>query len=201
MKNNSIYKLMKLVSAVREEVATICGFTDAQLLRATLCAESKGEPLQGQQGVLNVILNRAGTYHGVSNPRTANPIYQGSSRVSIAILRKLQFSCWNGTSTCESFKNAYAKAIAGCTINLTTADYSVFEGATLEEAKKIFHYINPKTSTSKEWWVQQVKTQSNAHTTDTSWTAQLPTKMGVSTLVTWRFWRIGAHVFVSGPAL
>ena len=43
---------MKLVSAVREEVATICGFTDAQLLRATLCAESKGEPLQGQQGVL-----------------------------------------------------------------------------------------------------------------------------------------------------
>ena len=198
MDSKILSRLIDIVFGKDVDVATICGYTDAQLLRATLCAEAKGESDAGKRAVLNVIINRSTTYHGESN---THPMYRGSNRVSIAILRKWQFSCWNSTSTCALFKEAYKKAVEGCDIAMTTADYTVFEGATDAQAKKILHYINPKTATSREWWVQQVKTQSNAHPTDTSWIANLPSSKLGTTSIIWRFWRIGNHVFVSGPAL
>jgi hypothetical protein len=191
-----IDKLNFIFSAIEQ---LICGKTEEQIIIATLNGECKGEPLNGQKAVRNVIANRA---NGPSYFRRKNPIYSGSNKEVLACLSKYQFSVWNSLTSCANFNSIYNNAMQGATItSIPEVDYSVFTngtGLTLDQAKKIYLFCNPDAKASRnnnEEWVKIVVKQSDANPKKSSWTAEVLIN-GQKVKAT--FIRIGNHVFVHG---
>jgi hypothetical protein len=193
---NILNKLRFAMSAIE---SFVCTKSETDVILATLNGECKGEPVDGQKAVRNVISNRA---NGPSYMRRPNSLYDGTNMEVIACLSKSQFSIWNGVTNCAQFNVRYDKAMEGATItSIPEVDYSVFTngtGLTLEQAKKIYLFCNPDSKDSrnnKEEWVKIVVKQSDANPKKPSWTAEVLIN-GRKVKAT--FIRIGNHVFVHG---
>ena len=189
--------LNKLNFAISEIVSMLCGKSDEEIIIATLNGEARGEPLEGQKAVRNVIKNRTtGPDYFRNNDLLG---YSGSNKEVEVCLCPNQFSVWNGISTCERFKAKYDKIMKTATITeIPAVDYSVFTngtGLTEAEAKKVYLYCNPDTATSKSKWVTLTKQQSAANPNKKSWSV---TTNFNGRRVKLTFIRIGKHVFVHG---
>ena len=190
--------LNKLNFAISEIVSILCGKSDEEIIIATLNGEARGEPLEGQKAVRNVIKNRT------TGPKyfMADDIlgYNGTNKEVQVCLCPYQFSIWNGLSTCAAFLAKYNKIMRTPTItDIPEVDYSVFTngtGLTEDEAKKVYLYCNPDTATSKSKWVTLTKQQSSANPNKKTWS--IKTKFDGVNEITITFIRIGKHVFIHG---
>ena len=194
LKQNVLNKLNFLVSEI---VSMLCGKSDEEIIIATLNGEARGEPLEGQKALRNVIANRT---TGPKYFRADDLLgYSGSNKEVEVCLCPNQFSVWNNISTCERFKAKYDKIMKTATITeIPAVDYSVFTngtGLTEDQAKKIYLYCNPETATSTEAWVILIKNQSAANPNKKSWSVTTTFK---GRQVNLTFIRIGKHVFVHG---
>ena len=170
--------------------------SDSQIINATINGEAKGEPKEGQQAVRTVIYNRS---IGPAYFRNKHKLYGGSSSEAKACLAPNQFSVWNNSSTCAAILAAYTNCMSGATVvGIPKVNHSIFTngtGLTLEQAKKIYLYLNPTTTTSKAPWVKLMVSQNSLNKKKRTWKA-LVTFQGRKVKLT--FIRIGAHLFVHG---
>ena len=190
--------LNKLNFVISEIVSMLCGKSEEEIIIATLNGEARGESLEGQKAVRNVIKNRT------TGPKyfRANDLlgYNGTNKEVQVCLCPNQFSVWNGLSTCAAFLAEYNKIMRTPTItDIPEVDYSVFTNGTNItelEAKKIYLYCNPDTATSKEKWVTLTKQQSAANPNKKTWSIKI--KFDGVNEINITFIRIGKHVFIHG---
>jgi hypothetical protein len=194
---NILDKLKFAMSAIE---SFICTKSETDVILATLNGECKGEPVDGQTAVRNVIANRA---NGPAYMRQPNPLYAGANNEVIACLSPFQFSVWNSAKDCPSFLTAYNRCMQGATITAIPAvNYSVFTqgtGLSEDQAKKIYLYCNPDAKASrsnKSSWVKLVVSQSDANPGKKTWS--ITTNFNGQKNVKITFIRIGRHVFVHG---
>lgn len=190
--------LNKLNFLVSEIVSMLCGKSDQEIILATLNGEARGESLEGQKAVRNVIKNRTtGPKYFRANDKLG---YNGSNKEVQVCLAPYQFSVWNVITTCTAFLAQYNKVMRRPTITeIPEVDYSVFTqgtGLTVDQAKKVYLYCNPATATSTDKWVTLTKQQSAANPNKKTWS--IKTKFDGVNEITITFIRIGRHVFIHG---
>lgn len=195
----------------------LCGFTLGQIIKATICGEAKGEIRRDPDAgnlVYATMMNRRlnGPAHLLGNESTLNrgAIYNGmdSHPMSRVMFSRFQYSIWNDKSifeSCESFKNKMNELMSGCLLNGPPCHVCGLNrlkdaGFTTQEASRTTHYINPRSSDSKERWVLDVISSWRKHPaacrSGQAWADQIRNRAGE--LVTAKLTCIGNHVFVSG---
>ena len=102
---------------------------DLQIAAATLYMETSGEPLEGQQGVCAVLMNRL------------NDGRWGSTLAAVC-LAPLQFSCWNSTDPNRK-RMALAPDTDPLLVQLGTMVQQALAGALPDPTGNALYYFNP----------------------------------------------------------
>jgi N-acetylmuramoyl-L-alanine amidase len=113
----------------------MAGLDDREVLKKTIYAEARSEPLEGQQWVAWVIKNRA----------RLNREYWGGGSIKNVCLKPGQFECWNGRSDIEINEPDAYQQISQWVDNVFDADPSQ------DPTGGADHYNNPDKEGYPPW--------------------------------------------------
>lgn len=148
----------------RDTTAICCGFSEGDIIRATVCGEAAGCSDLDRQAVWAVILNRTEeTPAGSSAPTIDRGVCSISGPAAQAI-RNMQFSCWNAENGVDPFSSCAALTArlnrlnglcgnrpiaAGSFTGISRDETLKALGFPQSERRKVKHYMTPDAF--KKW--------------------------------------------------